>query len=54
VAAGRYAFEPKTAQIVSHLTGGVFACSDAWQIGDELPQVTIVESVDQVLDQREG
>jgi hypothetical protein len=49
-----HAFERKAAQIVSHLAGGVFACGDAEQIGDKLPQVAIVESVDQVLEQSKG
>ena len=40
-----HAFEPQAAQIVSHSAGGVFACGDAEQVGDELPQVAIVESV---------
>lgn len=49
-----HAFEPKTAQIVSHLAGGVFARRDTRQIGDEMPQVAIMESVDQVLEQGES
>ena len=45
------AFEPQAPQIVGHLAGGVFARGDAEQIGDQCPQVAIMETVDQVLEQ---
>ena len=46
--------EAKAAQIVSHLAGGGMPRRDVEQIGDELPQIAIVESADQVLEQRQG
>ena len=41
--------ETRTPQIVGHLRPCVFADGHAEQIGDQVPQVAVVEAIDQVL-----
>ena len=44
-------FEPQAAQVVCHLSAGVIADGDAKQVGNQDPQVAIMEAVNQMLKQ---
>jgi hypothetical protein len=44
-------FEAQAAQVVGHVSAGVIAAGDAKQVGNQDPQVAIMEAIDQVLKQ---